>query len=75
MPKTTVDLRTLQDTLDYIASVNKLKLSDITWVRGDTEVFPDGTEEDIENWKFVGLSNASFACSFGMIAEAGSELS
>lgn len=44
---------------DRINAINNIPLANIVWTRGDN-VIPV-TQEAIDYWKFVGLSNASFA--------------
>lgn len=63
--KIEIDLDKLQEALDYIKFVNSSDLSDIIWVQGGT--FASSSEEDVKEWKFVGLNNSTFAVMQGLV--------
>lgn len=56
---TIVDLQKLQEAVDYITSVNSIDLNQIEWHRDNKLVHIE--PELIDEWKFVGLNNVSFA--------------
>lgn len=55
-----VNIDELADALALIEKVNSVPLDEIEWMdREGNEVTPD--HETVQEWKFVGLSNATFA--------------
>jgi hypothetical protein len=54
-----VDLQKLQDAVDYITIVNSVDLDQIEWRRNNKQVHVE--PELIEEWKFMGLNNVTFA--------------
>lgn len=60
MTKSVVDLSELQKALAYIEYVNGLRIQDMVFIRDGLDVPPLYTEEEAEDWKFVGLSNVCF---------------
>lgn len=60
MSNMTVDIAELRTALDMLASINRMKLSDIDWIRADgTKI--EIPQQVIDDWRFWGLSNISFA--------------
>lgn len=57
--KLTVDLAELKKVRAYIKRINAKKLEDIVWT-SEGEVLPVKPEH-VAEWKFVGLSNVTFA--------------
>jgi hypothetical protein len=54
-----VDLQRLQEAVDYITIVNSVDLDQIEWRRDNKQVHIE--PELIEEWKFIGLTNVTFA--------------
>lgn len=54
-----VDLEELERVQEYLRQINAVSLSEIRWQRNGVNVNP--TPEDLEEWKFIGLSNTAFA--------------
>ena len=54
-----VDLDTLQSHLNYRDKINDTPLDEIVWVRGGKLVQVDTAV--VDDWRFVGLSNVTFA--------------
>lgn len=53
-----VDVDYVMHLLSEIRKINKLPLEEITWVKGQEEIFIP--ESDAEEFRFTGLSNKSF---------------
>ncbi len=63
-----VDVDLLQEAMDFITHVNSAKLQDITWVGSTVSKAVKIQKEDIDNWRFVGLSNVYFAREYNLIS-------
>lgn len=53
-----VDLDELDRHFEYVRSINSAELRDITWVRNGVPM--SITEEQISDFRFIGLSNVNF---------------
>ena len=62
-----VDVRAIERVLMFFKSINNTDLEDITWVMDDEVLSP--SKEDIENFKFMGLSNRDFPSIMGWFNE------
>lgn len=54
-----VDVKKLQGALDYIKAINKCDLSELLWDGNKSSEV--AINVDVEEFKFMGLSNVSFA--------------
>lgn len=59
MANRTVAIEDVERILALRSEINNLNLEDIVWTRNDN-VIPV-TKEAIDNWKFIGMTNTSFA--------------
>ena len=55
-----VNIKQLQDAIDYINEVNSQKLQDLTWFDPVTGKVIPVNPKHIDEWKFVGLNNVDF---------------
>ena len=62
-----VDVGELEECLRFLKKINSAELRDIIWMRGDQQLIPD--PQDIEQYKFYGLSNRYYPESAGWIQE------
>lgn len=54
-----IQLEELQGVINYLKSIEEVKLEEITWMENDKIVRP--TPEQLKQWKFTGLNNRDFA--------------
>lgn len=62
-----VDINEIERCLRYFKAINDTNLDDIVWVRGDEVLQP--TTEQLEEYKFIGLSNRDFPSVAGWMPE------
>jgi hypothetical protein len=62
-----VDVKRLQEAVDYIAIVNSVNLDQIEWRKDNKQIHVE--PETIDEWRFVGLSNVTFAKQTGIVDE------
>jgi len=55
----TVDLNAIDKALDLFAKINAMPLADIEWHRDGKRV--PVSQDKLDNWKYVAMSNVSFA--------------
>lgn len=53
-----VNVEVIERYLQAIAEINAMKLADIEWHKDGIKI--DISPEEVEEWKFVGLSNVCF---------------
>lgn len=54
-----VHLERLQELLAELDEMNNVSLQDIKWFKNGEQIYV--TDEDIQEWRFIGLSNVQFA--------------
>lgn len=54
-----VHLERLQELLAELNEMNNVSLQDIKWFKNGEQIYV--TDEDIQEWRFIGLSNVQFA--------------
>lgn len=62
-----VDINELERCLRYFKAINDAPLEDIVWMRGDEMLTP--SEDDLDNYAFIGLSNRDFPAVAGWLPE------
>lgn len=60
-----VDVEKLKETFEYQLKINREQLENIVWMRDGKVVKP--TDDMIEEFKFIGLSNCSFPTFAGIL--------
>lgn len=54
-----VHLERLRELLAELDEMNNVSLQDIKWFKNGEQIYV--TDEDIQEWRFIGLSNVQFA--------------
>lgn len=62
-----VDVNEIERCLRFFKSINEADLDKIVWVRGDEQLLPD--PEQLEEYKFIGLSNRDFPAVMGWLPD------
>lgn len=62
-----VDLEELERCMRYFESINSVDLSTIEWTQGDVTITP--SQEDLEEFSFIGFSNKEFPSYMGWMPD------
>lgn len=62
-----VDLEELERCIRYFKSINSVDLSTIEWVKGGVTITP--TQEDLDEFSFIGFSNKEFPSYMGWMPD------
>lgn len=60
-----VDIRKIKECLEYLHEVNSEKLENIVWCRDGAALAV--TPEELNEYKFIGLSNKDFPANMGWL--------
>ena len=62
-----VDILEIERVLRYFKTINKADLDDIVWMRGEERMTPSA--EQLEGFKYIGLSNRDFPSVIGWMPD------